>query len=105
MYKEISKDRRTLYWLALWAIILIAFYSLYQLNYSGKTLATYTGKIDSCIDIGGGRSGYTHHAYVNLQNGSKVKVLFYKCRKGRNVKVHEKRGILYFNTVYTAENA
>ena len=88
--------------MVVWMAILIIFVVAYETNYQGKILEISEGQIESCYKYGFGRGLVTHHANIKLGDESRMKVFFKHCRRGNPVFVYKRRGLFYFNTVYTA---
>ncbi|MEZ5528429.1 MAG: hypothetical protein R3E57_00565 [Porticoccaceae bacterium] len=90
---------------ALWAVILGVFIGAFYLNRSGNPELVMSGEITSCNSIFGGRGGTLRFANVTLENGTKVKIYYESCCKGKNIMVAKKRGVLFMNTIYMSKNA
>lgn len=73
------------------------------MNKSGETLQTMTGEIYGCTQLGGNKTDSLSHATIKTEENTFVATSIESCSPGKKVVVYIQRGILYFNTVYVAE--
>jgi len=93
----------------IWALVatlsaLITF-ALVAANKSGEALAVMPGHIQDCAQLGGDNTASLVHATIKTQSNNYLVAVFQNCRVGIKVNVITRRGALYFNTVYEAEQA
>lgn len=84
------------------ALVLLCCYAALSFYKSGETLKTMTGKVEKC-EVLGGAADSMFHATIKSASGSYIIANLRNCRPGSDVTILIKRGALYFNTVYAAE--
>jgi len=71
----------------------------------GDVLEVMQGDVQKCEVLGGGAAGKLSHATIKSKNGSYIISSLRDCNPGAEVNIMIKRGALFFNTIYAAENA
>lgn len=84
------------------ALLLLCFYAMLSFYKSGEVLSTMAGKVQRC-EVLGGASESRYHATIQAENGSYLIASLKSCSQGMEVRILIKRGALYFNTLYAAE--
>lgn len=85
------------------ALLLIAFTAL-SMSKRGETLQELSGEVKKCSVLGGGNNkAQLSHATIKVDDGRYIIASLKNCSPNRKVTVLIKRGELFFNTVYAAE--
>ena len=72
---------------------------------NGEVLEVMTGDVQKCEILGGSAVAQLAHATIKSENGVYVISSLRDCNPGAEVNILIKRGALFFNTIYAAENA
>ncbi|MFT5574763.1 MAG: hypothetical protein ACI89D_000274 [Bermanella sp.] len=84
--------------------LLLGSYAVMCIHSSGETLKVMKGVIEKCEFLGGGTSKSISHATIKTETGSYIISSVSECSPGAEVNIFINRGILYFNSIYAAEN-
>jgi hypothetical protein len=87
------------------ALALLCLFAALSFTKSGEVLEVMTGDVQKCEVLGGGTVKTLSHATIKSNNGSYIISSLRDCNPGAEVNIFIKRGALFFNTIYTAENA
>ena len=91
-------------WLITSLLLLLSCFALLSFNKNGEVLTSMTGEVQNCSALSGGNGNALAHATIKTQQGNYIIAALNNCKAGTTVTVFIKRGALYFNTVYAAEN-
>ena len=86
-------------------LALLCLFAALSFTKSGEVLAVMAGDVQKCEVLGGGTAEKLSHATIKSKNGSYIISSLRDCRPGAEVNIFIKRGALFFNTIYTADNA
>ncbi|GEM_PF-819384 len=100
-----SLNNRRLGGLILLAVISVGLMAWIAARHNGEILSVARGEIQKCEYLGGGKSESLPHATIKTESGDYLVSKFAHCRAGIDVNVFVRRGMLYFNTRYSAEEA
>lgn len=91
-------------WAILGTLLLLCFFAALSFNKSGETLATLKGEVTKCAVLSGATTQPIFHATIKDEKGNYVIASLKHCKPQAEVTILIKRGAVYFNTVYAAEN-
>jgi len=85
-------------------LLLLCGFALLSFSHSGEILKTGEGTVYQCAQLSGANTTSLFHATIEDKSGAFIIASLKDCKPGAKVTVLIKRGALYFNTVYAAEN-
>ena len=91
-------------WLITSLLLLLGFFALLSFNKNGEILKRMAGQVQKCNALSGGNANALSHATIKTEQGNYIIATLNNCTSGAEVTVLIKRGALYFNTVYAAQN-
>jgi hypothetical protein len=90
-------------WVIAIIVLLLGSYVALCVSGSGETLKVISGFVERCEILGGNSAELFSHATIKTEAGGYIISSLSDCVPGAEVNISIKRGILYFNTIYTAE--
>lgn len=84
-------------------LVLLCLFATLSFTKNGEILEVITGGVQSCEVLGGSTVESLSHATIKTANGSYIISSLRNCSAGAKVNIFIKRGALYFNTIYVAE--
>ena len=87
------------------ALALLCLFAGLSFTKSGEVLEVMRGDVQKCEILGGSALAELSHATIKSENGAYVISSLRDCNPGAEVNIFIKRGALFFNKIYTAENA
>jgi hypothetical protein len=90
-------------WVILIIVVFLCAYAGVCIQNNGDTLKVIKGVVEKCDQLGGAKTSDIAHATIKTELGGYIISSLKECSPRSKVNVHLNRGILYFNTVYSAE--
>ena len=91
-------------WLITSILLLLSFFAFLSFNKNGEIIKSMGGEVQKCTALSGGKPNPLSHATIKTRQGNYIIAALDNCKAGSTVTILIKRGALYFNTVYAAEN-
>lgn len=85
-------------------LALLCLFAALSFTNSGEVLQVMSGDVQKCEVLGGSAVEKISHATIKSEDGSYIISSLRHCKPGATVNIFIKRGALFFNTLYAAEN-
>lgn len=86
------------------AFVVLVFYASLSYTSKGEILSTMKGEVQRCEVLGEKTANSLLHATIRSEKGDYIIAKLDDCSVGMEVVILVKRGVLYFNTVFSAQN-